>query len=205
MIDWNFNIPRTPHQGGLWESAIKSGKSLLVKATTNSVLTFEELLTIFCRVECILNSRPLCYTVKPDDAYEVITPGHFLIGDSLLNSAENLDDRDLNVNTRLYRVQVIINLFWKQWQSSYLNELQRRNKWNSKQPNVNVGDIVIVKDDNLNVLDWPMGRVVETFSDSEGIVRNCNVKLSHGIVSRNVCQIVKLLNADVPKHLSPPE
>lgn len=148
-----------------------------------------------------MNSRPLCYTIKLDDAYEVITTGHFLIGGSLLNSIENLDDLELNVNTRLQRVRIIINSFWHQWQSAYLNELQRRNKWNSEQPNLNIGDIVVHK----HVLEWPIGRIVKIFPDSKKIVQNCNVKLATGIVYRNVSRIIKLINAEVLEHLSLPE
>lgn len=75
----------------------------------------------------------------------------------------------------------------------------------SKQSNIKVGDIVIVKDDNMHVLEWPMGRVVETFSDSENVIRNCNIKLITRIVYRNVSRIVKLINSEVSESLSSPE
>ncbi|XP_065224341.1 uncharacterized protein LOC135848369 [Planococcus citri] len=61
QIKWQFITPRAPHQGGLWEAAIKSGKSLIVKACKNHVLNMEDLHTVTCQVESILNSRPLCY------------------------------------------------------------------------------------------------------------------------------------------------
>ncbi|XP_025422902.1 uncharacterized protein LOC112692436 [Sipha flava] len=57
--DWHFNPPAAPHFGGIWEAAVKSAKSLLLRAMTSQVWTLEEFTTVLCRVEAALNSRPL--------------------------------------------------------------------------------------------------------------------------------------------------
>ena len=45
-------------------------------------LTYKELLTVLAQVEVCLNSRPLVAIKSPDDdGIEVLTPGHFLIGE----------------------------------------------------------------------------------------------------------------------------
>ena len=193
-IDWKFIVPRTPHQGGLWEAAVKSGKSLLLKATKNQVLTIEELSTVLCQVESILNSRPLCYQEPADQSVEIITPGHFLIGDNMLNAAQ-FDSLDVPLGKRLSHARDIVKSFWSDWSKAYLNQLQTRNKWLDRQPNLQIGDIVTVKEDNSHPLDWNIGRVVETTEDREGLVRNCKIKTSSGVVSRNVSKIVKLLSS----------
>lgn len=47
--------------------------------------------TVLVRIESMLNSRPLCpLTMDPDD-FDILTPGHFLIGDSLLSLPETPD------------------------------------------------------------------------------------------------------------------
>ena len=60
LINWAFIPPRAPHFGGLWESAIKRAKQHLRKVMGNKILSFEELTTLFCQIELILNSRPIC-------------------------------------------------------------------------------------------------------------------------------------------------
>ena len=43
-------------------------------------LTYEELHTLLCQVECFLNSRPLLpLSSHSDDGVQVLTPGHFLV------------------------------------------------------------------------------------------------------------------------------
>jgi len=51
----------------------------------NIGLTFEELNTMCCQIEAILNSRPLCAL---DDG-TILTPGHFIIGRPLLAVPED--------------------------------------------------------------------------------------------------------------------
>ncbi|GFU73072.1 hypothetical protein TNCV_4310061 [Trichonephila clavipes] len=40
--------------------------------------------------------------------------------------------------------------------------------------------LVLFKDPNTKPLDWPMGRILEVFSGSDGLVRVVNVKTSTG-------------------------
>jgi len=72
-----------PTLGGLWEAAVKSLKSHLYKSLGYASLTFEELNTLLVRVEVALNSRFLTSISSDPSDMSVLTPGHFLIGDSL--------------------------------------------------------------------------------------------------------------------------
>ena len=56
---WNFNPSRAPHFGGLWESAVKSMKILLLKSAGHKFLRYDELQTLLYEAAAILNSRPL--------------------------------------------------------------------------------------------------------------------------------------------------
>ncbi len=58
-INWHFSPERAPHFGGLWKAAVKSTKFHLSWEIGDQKLTFEELSTVLCKVECCLNSRPL--------------------------------------------------------------------------------------------------------------------------------------------------
>jgi len=83
-VQWRFIPPRSPHFGGLWEAAVKSMKNLVQKTLGNVHLTYEELYTVLTRAEACLNSRPLTPISTDPNDLSVLTPCHFLIGDSLL-------------------------------------------------------------------------------------------------------------------------
>lgn len=63
LIEWRFITPHSPHQGGLWEASVRSGKSCLVKAVCNQILSFNEFHTVLAKIEAVLNSRPIAYTI----------------------------------------------------------------------------------------------------------------------------------------------
>ncbi|XP_039310748.1 uncharacterized protein LOC120358930 [Solenopsis invicta] len=100
-INWHFTPPRAPHQGGLWEAAVKSAKRHLLCITKETNLKYEELETLLVQVEAILNSRPL--TPLSSDSHDLtpLTPGHFLIGSPLTSypepSLERLPENPVHV------------------------------------------------------------------------------------------------------------
>ena len=81
-IQWRLIPENAPHFGGLWEAAVKSLKYHLRRIVGDVRLTYmyEELSTLLTQVESCLNSRPLGPLPEPEDGYEALTPGHFLIG-----------------------------------------------------------------------------------------------------------------------------
>jgi hypothetical protein len=127
----------------------------LRRVVSNAKLTFEELYTLLCQVDAVLNSRHLCPLSNYPDNLEVLTPGHFLIGTSLLALPDyNLIDLASNRLSRWLHVQQIVKRLWKCWYHDYLQQLQQRTKWKDVQPNVTIGDLVLVKEDNLPPLVW---------------------------------------------------
>lgn len=104
-ISWHFIPPRSPHFGGLWEAGVKSVKTHLKRVLGSSILTFEELNTVLVQIEAILNSRPLTSLTNDPNDLRVLTPGHFIIGDSLTAIPEpDLSSVPLNRLSRLPKV-----------------------------------------------------------------------------------------------------
>lgn len=88
-VDWNFIPPFSPNWGGLWESGIRMVKFHLKRVIGKTTLTYEELNTILCEIEGVMNSRPLCPLSSDPSNFDCLTPGHFLINDSFISLPEN--------------------------------------------------------------------------------------------------------------------
>lgn len=58
------------------------------KVVGNSTLTYEEMSTILAQVEACLNSRPISLLSDVTNDPLPLTPGHFLVGEPLLNIAD---------------------------------------------------------------------------------------------------------------------
>ncbi|GFX13384.1 integrase catalytic domain-containing protein [Trichonephila clavipes] len=105
-ITWKFSPRRRPNFGGLWESGVKSFKYHLKRVVGSVRLTLEEFSTVITQIEGILNSRPLSPLPTDTDDFQVLTPGHFLIGKPINSLPEpNLTERRDNLLNRWQRVQ----------------------------------------------------------------------------------------------------
>ncbi|GFY23123.1 integrase catalytic domain-containing protein [Trichonephila clavipes] len=163
-IEWHFSPPVSPHFGGLWEAGVKSIKYHLKRVIGNINLTFEEFSTLLTQVEAILNSRPLVSLDcdNDPDSLNILTPSHFLIGEVITSSPEHTNDDKLSLRSRWDIVQKMKLGFWRKWKMDYLSNLQNRTKWKSPNHNIKVGEIVIIKEDNIPPATWPLGKVIET-------------------------------------------
>jgi hypothetical protein len=159
----------------------------------NAKLTFEQFLTITTQIEGILNSRPLTPLTSNIDDLEVLTPGHFLIGRPI-NYIVEPDLRNVSDNRLKLWQQVTksVQIIWKRWNNSYLSHLQNRSKWTKKKDNVKVGEMVIIKEDNVPPSKWILGRIIEVFYGKDQSVRVCNVKTKSGIFKRPVNKLCLL-------------
>ncbi|XP_037931307.1 uncharacterized protein LOC119666104 [Teleopsis dalmanni] len=171
-IEWKFIPPGSPHFGGLWEAAVKTAKYHFCRAVGLAVLDFDELRTLVCQIAAIINFRPLCPLSECPEDLDVLTPAHFLIGAPLTSIIEP-DTTVLNVNRldRWQRISYIQQIFWKRWSTEYLTQLQERSKRRRPTPNISLGAIVLLKDDNLLPFRWPLGRVIEVISGPDGVIR----------------------------------
>ena len=103
----------------------------------------------------MLNSRPICPLSKIPGNPQVLTPGHFPIGTSLLALPDpNLVDLASNRLSRWLHVQKMFQRLWKCWSHDYFHQLQQRTKWKDIQPNVMIGDLGLEKEDSLPPLVW---------------------------------------------------
>lgn len=185
-IKFLFSPTYAPHFGGIFEAGVKSAKFHIKRVMGNSHLTFEELSTLFTQVEAILNSRPLCPLSSSPDDFLCLTPGNFLIGRALTAiPSPSLEDYKLNNLQRYERLQQIYQHFWRRWHREYIAELQQRHKWKTNAVNPNVGDLVLIKEDNAPPLCWKLGRISKLFyGPKDSIPRVADVTTPRGCEQR---------------------
>lgn len=193
-IKWHFIPANSPHFGGLWEAAVKAFKYHLKRIVDQSILTYEEFYTVLTLIEASLNSRPLCPMSSDPNDIEALTPGHFLTCGPLNAVPE---PSVLNVqDNRLDRWKLLAKMhqdFWKVWSKEYLCELQQRpKKWQTQLENLQVGDLVIIKDDRLPPSNWLLARIKMTHPGADGVVRVVTLNHQNGETKRAVNKICRL-------------
>ncbi|XP_036346348.1 uncharacterized protein LOC118755629 isoform X1 [Rhagoletis pomonella] len=192
-ITWHFIPPGAPHMGGLWEAGVKSFKMHFRKVANNMRFTIEELSTLLARIESCLNSRPISPISEDAESMEPLTPGHFLIGTPLLALAEpEINENPMSIVNRWQKIKAIHQTFCRRWKAEYLKELQKRVKWHSPQRNLEVDDLVVVKEDNLPPNEWRLGRVIRVFSGQDSRVRVVEIRTARGIITRPIVKLVLL-------------
>ncbi|XP_043064528.1 uncharacterized protein LOC122320485 [Drosophila ficusphila] len=190
---WRFIPPCALHMGGLWETGGKSFKTLFYKATSSRKYTFEKLSTILSKVEACFNSRPLSPMSEDPSDLLALTPGHFLIGGPLLSTAEpEIKGEDKSIINRWQHLKAQHQQFNVRWKEEYLKELHKRNKWQVPDRNIQVGDMVVVKEDNIPSNDWRLGRVVSVYPGADRRVGVIDVLTSRGTIKRPVHKVVLL-------------
>ena len=151
--------------------------------------------TVLTQLEACLNSCPLGTVPHNDnDGIEVLTPGHFLIGRPLQALPDHPhSSQSLSLLKRWYLCQGLVKHFWQRWRNEYIIALRKYSKWQHPNDNFQIGDIVIVKEDNLITSHWPIARVIETNPGADGIVRVVSVKTKDGNYNRPVTKVALLL------------
>lgn len=67
---------------------------------------------------------------------------------------------------------------WQHWKTEYLHTLQKKTKWNAKNPNIKVNEIVLFKALRSPLLQWTIGRI-KVFPGSDYRIREVLVRTPH--------------------------
>lgn len=193
-IKWKFIPPGAPNFGGIWERNVRAVKDHLKRTLKTVRLTFEEYATVLCNIEACLNSRPMQPLTADVENINALTPGHFLIGDALMASPPpSVLNTNASRQDRWKHLQLLQEHFWKRWHREYLNHLQQRQKWKKGTETVNIGDLVLVKDEQLPPKHWLLGRIQETYPGTDGRTRVVTLKTHKGQMKRPMNKICPLM------------
>ena len=129
---------------------------------------------------------PSPYTDSDDIGdLEPITPNHLLLGRPSSNfqpCVTNTEDIDLRKRWRV--VQTATDMFWRRWLKEYVPLLIERKKWNFKNRNFQVGDLVLIAETGVPRSTLPLARIIEVKTSSDSTTRVAKVKSHHGVFVR---------------------
>ena len=192
---WSFSSPRSPWHGGWWERLVRSVKSALKKTLGLNYVDRIELETLLFEIESTINSRPLTYVGTSSDRI-VITPSHFLIGRNSCSKPNETDNpceiSPYDIFERLNINNDFLRKFWTIWNKLYITNLPPIVRGFDKRCRIKVGSIVIVRDDTLPKLHWPVAIVEEIYPGTDGLTRIVRVKTAKGSFTRSVQNLYDL-------------
>ncbi|GFX91463.1 integrase catalytic domain-containing protein [Trichonephila clavipes] len=124
-----------------------------VKRSTEFLAKIAQLSEFKAEIDALKKGKGVSKTIPLSDninEYEVLTPGHFIIGRpiSAIPEPAILDISDNRLSRWQYTTKCVQTL-WKRWKNDYLNHLQQRNKWQFQKNNVAVGCLVLLKENDL--------------------------------------------------------
>ncbi|XP_044573280.1 uncharacterized protein LOC123257600 [Drosophila ananassae] len=164
-IEWIFNCPANPSEGGVWERMVQCVKRVL-RHTVKEVAPKEHVLESFLiEAENVVNSRPLTHLPVSGDQEAPLTPNDLLKGAACPPDTPGLDGGLIKEGATR-----------KQWRVA---RMLRDRFWRREKP-IQRGDIVFVCDPAIPRRDWRKGVVEETFAGTDGEVRRACVRIMDG-------------------------
>lgn len=194
-MKWKFSPPTASHMNGVWERLIRSVRNVMraVLGNNNSRMKLETLRTVFAEAVVILNNRPLYARSDDPKDLEPITPNHLLLHKhDLVSPIGIFSDSDIYCRKQWRHSQFLADCFWKRWLKDYVPTLQQRRKWLKPNKHVMINDLVLIVDFNAPRSTWRMGRVVDLFQGTDGLVRVAKLRTQQGVLIRPLAKLCLL-------------
>ena len=197
-IEWIFHPPTASNFGGIWEREIRTVRKVLnaLLLEQRIKLSDDNLSTLMCEVEAIMNQRPLS-TVSDDPIDpQPLTPNDLLLTQShakITFPPGLFSSNDTYTKRRWRQVQYLTDIFWKRWRKEYISQLQLRQKWIRPARNFNLGDIVLISQGNLPRNQWPMGKITSVTEEEDGKVRVARIKTADSEIERPINKLVLIV------------
>lgn len=185
-VVWKMNPPHASNFGGIWERKIGQMRRCLdstLLATGERPLCFDELNTLLQEAAAIVNSTPLWDTSFDPNDPSPVTPYNLLTQKfGSPTHMPGVTDADILAYgpRRWKRVQLLADHFWEAWRKRYLLELNSRDKWRSKKQPLQVGDVVLVREQNCRRSCWPTGMIQTINTSHDGRIRSATVRMALG-------------------------
>ena len=196
-IEWKWSPPNSPHFGGVWERIVRSAKRHLKFILEQDNLNIDVFETALSQVAAILNSRPLTYASSDINEMRVLSPSNFLYPYTITPSSTTIlppiPTGGDHLRGTWREVRRLATIFQERWKEEYLKTLLPRTKWHRSNPNLYVGQLVLLVDDQEPRKDWRIARVDAILSADKNHVRRVRVTTADKkTFERHVTKLVAL-------------
>jgi hypothetical protein len=181
--EWKFAPPGCQFRNGLAESRVKAIKRTLQHLKEGTGMNFAQIQVLMERIANIINERPLGvqYINKSVGEFQPITPNMLILGHSDKTTSNSDETVNINYKRSLNLIEQIESHWWRKWSSQIFPHLLTIKKWNTRQRNLKIGDICMLKSDSRfppKKGDFKICRVSKVFYDNEKIVRTVYVQIA---------------------------
>ncbi|CAJ1066524.1 uncharacterized protein LOC115541003 [Xyrichtys novacula] len=189
QCDFVLNAPASSHVSGVCERQIRTVKSILNSTLSLSAGRLDDasLRVFFYEAMALVNSRPLTIdNLNDPNSLDPPTPNQLLTMKSTpaLPPPGKFNREDVYARKRWRHVQYLAEQFWSRWRKEYVTNIAIRQRWFNPKRNLQIGDVVMMKDDDLPRNEWRLGKVLETVVDRDGLVRRVKICLGDGRLGR---------------------
>ena len=191
-IIWKFITPLSPWKGGAWESMVKLTKKAMKAVMKDRTYHEESLITLLCEIEAMLNSRPLLPCSNDPSDFDALTPNDFIIKKFDNFAPGDFNEDDISSRKKFKSVQSFSNEFWRRFIKEYITSLNKRTKWFRDQRYFEVGDLVLIHQNNIPRSHWPLGRITKAFTSNDNVVQSVEVKLPNSLMIRSTASLCLL-------------
>ena len=180
--NWQFVPIGSPHFNGLPEATVKVLKKSLSLALPPGVeLNYPELVTLLARISYTVNSRPLglanvSQSDNQEDIMMPITPNMMLLSRSSSNSPPMEYSPEDKFCARLSYVAQVEKEWWDRWIKTVLPTLFSYKRWKTREKNLEVGELVMLKYPGQFKDDYCIAKVTEVHPSEDGLVRSVTVE-----------------------------
>ena len=120
-------------------------------------ISHESIVAFMAEVCAVINSIPLINCSSDPDQPEILSPN------ILLTHKHSLDEPTMPVQfsvkdiirSQWKLVQGLADEFWSKWTKEYMRTLQTRSKWENPTKDLNVGDVVLMRNRDSHRSQWP--------------------------------------------------
>lgn len=154
-------------------------------------LDYEDILTLICECEAIINARPLTYISDDPNDLIALTPAMFLRdqAESRLPDCDAVDQA--TPRKKIPYIQRLRDNLRCRFRSEYLGQLKLLCRRKRSRP-VSLGEVVLIGNDRDKRLEWPLGRIDKMLPGKDGVIHLVHVSTTRGRLLRPIQRLYPL-------------